>query len=51
MQKWEYDWEWVNDEFHNSTLRRVSGLKTMGQDGWELVAVYDGRAYFKRPIS
>lgn len=25
-------------------------LKTRGSEGWELVTIYDGHAYFKRPV-
>lgn len=42
MQKWEYTTVYCAGD-------RI--LKDYGEDGWELVAIYDARFYFKRPIA
>lgn len=42
MQEWEYKFEnLLNEDVFNR----------LGADGWELVTVSEGWAFFKRPIS
>ena len=40
MTKWEY----------NTASAHLGTLGEMGKDGWELVAIVNGVAYFKRPV-
>jgi len=41
MTKWEY---LTLHDYHNTYH-----LNELGEEGWELCAVYDGAAYFRRP--
>ena len=43
--RWEYK------SFHTFDHdERDTALNELGQDGWELVAIYDGRSYLKRRL-
>ena len=46
MTKWEYR---VEDISYMGRAGRESTLDEMGEEGWELVGVDNGGAYFKRP--
>ena len=48
MVKREYDWERVGTLVHSGLYE---ALNEMGQQGWELVCIEQGIAYFKRPIT
>jgi hypothetical protein len=58
MQKWEYcltDWPSREKEYcltdWPSREREIEELlDSWGNEGWELAAIYDGKAYFKRKI-
>lgn len=56
MQKWEYlDLPVEDRKCDGSCLPGYDDngqliLNSIGQDGWELVSVDDGVAYFKRPL-
>ena len=43
MQRWEYTREIVDGMFYTN-------MNKLGKEGWEMVAIYEGQAYFKRPI-
>lgn len=40
---WDFDWDTKNDEIFDE-------LQRLGQEGWELITVDKGVAYFKRPL-
>lgn len=46
MTKWEY----AVRPFDNKPFGPDWDFPAMGEKGWELVAVADGKAYFKRPV-
>lgn len=43
-------WEYVSMRLLIVTLDNISIMDSFGKDGWELVAIADYIAYFKRPI-
>jgi hypothetical protein len=43
--KWEYKFEPVTDGYSDSK----QCFEELGCQGWELISVYEGIAYFKRP--
>ncbi len=48
MTKWEY---YVTDELLDvEPIYGVELLDKLGREGWELVAIYGGIAYLKRPV-
>ena len=47
MQTWQYKIELVSNGSPRDDNRNFNNL---GKDGWELVAVNDGKAYFKKKI-
>lgn len=57
--KWEYRFKYLLSDSHdvaiNETIRDIDNynakvLDDLGNDGWELVSVDNGIAYFKRPL-
>lgn len=47
--KWEYDYVYPTDR-PDKLQETIAVMKDMGRDGWELVSVDNGIAYFKRPL-
>ena len=43
-------WEYLTLKFEPIQDRYLEMMNSLGRGGWELVAVNDGIAYFKRPI-
>ena len=50
MQKWEYISFDLKMDFGKLKIKD-SILEGYGTNGWELVTIFDGIAYFKRPIT
>ncbi len=56
MQRWEYCYYFGGTVMYCRTGRRVNidskmdALTTLGNEGWELVAVFENQLYFKRPL-
>ena len=44
MTQWEYLW------YRAESAQDFDKMQRFGKEGWELVAVWDGNAYFKRPL-
>jgi len=45
VTEWEYlAYLWMKDR-----VRMNGVLQELGQDGWELITIYDGVAFFKQP--
>lgn len=50
MTKWEYSQLKIKEYDEGLLWSRFGKFSDMGKEGWELVSVDDGIAYFKREI-
>jgi hypothetical protein len=48
-QRWEYTMTYVPGDFQPAPAT-LENLNALGLKGWEMVAVDDRRAWFKRPL-